>query len=110
MLYNNLGPNHTFYKVFKDINTADRSANPSVVHYGMLKSITYPTKGETEFVYEPNAIYVKKTFYPAAVTVPIGAQAGAVRSDVRTEFELPFSSILFCKFTKFGAHAVFISR
>ena len=32
----------------------ERKANKSLIETGMLKSITYPTKGRTEFLYEPN--------------------------------------------------------
>ncbi|MVM41090.1 hypothetical protein GO730_30910 [Spirosoma sp. HMF3257] len=36
--------------------TADRSSDGSYSLYGMLKRITYPTKGYTEITYEPNRV------------------------------------------------------
>lgn len=36
---------------------ADRSVNPLTIQAGMLKKVTYPTAGSTEFLYEPNDYY-----------------------------------------------------
>ena len=39
---------------FMTMGAVDRTPNPSVTHMGMLKKITYRTKGYKEFFYEPN--------------------------------------------------------
>lgn len=40
------------YHHFFNSTSSDRSVNPNVCHYGTLKSITYPTGGNTEFEWE----------------------------------------------------------
>jgi len=50
------------YHIFPPLNetityeygSVDRNVNPSTVHMGMLKKITYKTEGYKEFFYEPN--------------------------------------------------------
>ncbi|WP_239023199.1 RHS repeat protein [Flavobacterium endoglycinae] len=92
MLYNNLSPLSNFYKVFKDAGTADRSPNADVVGYGMLKSITYPTKGKTEFVYEPNSVYIDKTFYPPKTVYSIGQEAATTAKSIDSPvFNIPYA-------------------
>ena len=91
MLFNNLGPLSPLYTVFKNAITADRSPNPDVISSGMLKSITYPTKGKTEFTYEPNSVYIEKTFYPEIQTTPASAEASTNTANVCVPFTLPFS-------------------
>lgn len=39
---------------YESVGNADRSVNPLTIEAGSLKSIKYPTKGETRFEYEPN--------------------------------------------------------
>lgn len=41
--------------------SGNRKVNPNNIYYGMLKSITYPTGGKTEFLYEPNKTIETKT-------------------------------------------------
>ncbi len=91
MLFNNLGPLSPLYTVFKNAGTADRNPNESVIHFGMLKSITYPTKGRTAFEYEPNSVYIEKTFYPTPTVIPYGAVAGPKTTNVCIDFSVPFS-------------------
>lgn len=43
-----LGSTHWYYP------GVSRSVNTGTVHYGMLKKITYPTGGHSEYTYEPN--------------------------------------------------------
>jgi len=45
-----------------EVGDADRTINPNKVAAASLKSITYPTKGKTEFVFEPNQYYGKPVF------------------------------------------------
>ncbi|MBF4507807.1 hypothetical protein IRZ83_14115 [Flavobacterium sp. JLP] len=74
-VYNNLNEeNGDFYKAFL-LASANRNANPNTVYYGMLKSITYPTKGKTELVYEPNSVNIDKKFYPPSTTTDVAYQA-----------------------------------
>jgi hypothetical protein len=40
-------------EIFND-NITTRNTNSRVVHYGVLKSIVYPTGGATEFIFEPH--------------------------------------------------------
>lgn len=49
---------------------ANREVNTSVVHYGALKKIIYPTGGSTEIQYEPND-YSKALFGPTYNGEPI---------------------------------------
>ncbi len=44
------------------IGLADRSIDPDKMKAGMLTKISYPTKGYTEFEYEPNSFYGKNQF------------------------------------------------
>lgn len=52
---------------------------------GMLKKVTYPTKGYTQFYYEPNTYknsagnYISNQFYPLANVLESENQAGGVR-------------------------------
>jgi hypothetical protein len=39
------------------ISGADRSVNPNKIHFGSLKTITYPTGGTATITYEPNQYY-----------------------------------------------------
>ncbi|MDX6187772.1 hypothetical protein SGQ83_00280 [Flavobacterium sp. Fl-318] len=51
-----------------DFNGADKEPNESFAKIGLLKRITYPTKGHTEFDYEGNTYWGEKTTYPAKKT------------------------------------------
>jgi hypothetical protein len=42
-------------------NAADRSPDTLSSRYGLLEKVTYPTKGFTEIIYEPNSYYGQKT-------------------------------------------------
>ncbi|WP_348812005.1 RHS repeat domain-containing protein [Flavobacterium maritimum] len=42
--------------LFRNVN-GDRDADPQFGIKGMLKKITYPTKGYNEFIYEPHSVY-----------------------------------------------------
>lgn len=42
--------------LFRNVN-GDRDADPQFGIKGMLKKITYPTKGYNEFIYEPHSLY-----------------------------------------------------
>jgi hypothetical protein len=41
-------------KIPADYITADKEVNPTIVHFGNLKKITYPTGGNSTILYEPN--------------------------------------------------------
>lgn len=41
--------------------TGNREVKPNVVHYGMMKKITHPTKGQTEINYEPHKDIIVET-------------------------------------------------
>jgi len=61
----NLIPRHkirVLNGVLRDIGSADRTIHPSKVEAGSLKSITYPTKGKTEFIFESNEYFGKPVF------------------------------------------------
>jgi len=75
LIYNNLPSQDLLYTVFKNAITADRYPNADVVGYGMLKSITYATKGKTVFTYEPNSVYVSKTIEPPVKIISDGTMA-----------------------------------
>ncbi len=45
------------------VGGADRTPNEECIKYGSLKSITYPTKGKTEFVWEINRINREKSLF-----------------------------------------------
>ncbi|KMQ59538.1 hypothetical protein ACM46_20885 [Chryseobacterium angstadtii] len=47
---------------------ADKEPNPTYSKLGMLKKITYPTKGYTELEYEGNTYWGEKTIYPPLFT------------------------------------------
>ncbi|MDH6251243.1 hypothetical protein M2347_000970 [Chryseobacterium sp. H1D6B] len=49
-------PNFTLNKTTGDYSITDntREPNPSVCSLGLLKTITYPAKGKSEFIYEPH--------------------------------------------------------
>lgn len=44
-------------------NSATRACNPECLHYGMLKTIIYPTGGVTEYVYEPH-VFTGTSYIP----------------------------------------------
>lgn len=58
---NRMIPNFTLNKTTGDYTITDntREPNPSVCSVGLLKTIIYPTKGKSEFIYEPHQ-YSKK--------------------------------------------------
>jgi YD repeat-containing protein len=90
MLYNNLSPLSLLYPAFKNAGAADRTPNATVVGYGMLKSIIYPTKGKTELIYEPNSVYIDKTFYPPKKQLSIGIEAATTSKTIDSEvFNIP---------------------
>lgn len=91
LIYNNLSKHHFLYSIFKNIGS-NRKVNTAVVHYGMLKSITYPTKGKTELYYEPNQFYTPKIVYPDPVLVSTGAEASTSAGSISSyHFTLPFT-------------------
>ncbi|MEN2401690.1 hypothetical protein GKZ90_0018005, partial [Flavobacterium sp. MC2016-06] len=74
-VYNNLTPDDgDFYKAFLVAN-ANRKPNPLTAYFGMLKNITYPTKGKTEIVYGSNSVYGDEKIYPPSTIADIGYQA-----------------------------------
>jgi len=77
MVYNNLGSGDTYFSNFSVVTT-NREPNPQVSYYGMLHDIIYPTGGKTEFVYEPNSVYVTKTITPPPTGVNAGDQGQSV--------------------------------
>lgn len=86
---------------FKDI-TSNRNPNSNFVYYGMLKSITYPTKGKTEFVYEPNTVYMNRWIVPPPISVQIGSEAN---SEMLNESSISDITIPFGQKVKVYAHA-----
>lgn len=50
--------------------TGNRESNPTLVHYGLLSSITYPTKGKDSLIYESNTYYTSKDSLPPLTSVP----------------------------------------
>ncbi|AZA85539.1 hypothetical protein EG349_01395 [Chryseobacterium shandongense] len=74
MIYNNLvnqdpvNSSDVVFKAFQYINS-NRNPNSSYTKNGMLKNIYYPTKGKTEFIYEPNSVAKQKIITPPIQTV-----------------------------------------
>ncbi|NML56758.1 hypothetical protein [Chryseobacterium cheonjiense] len=56
------------YNAFQNISS-NRKPDFGYTAKGMLKNIYYPTKGKTEFVYEPNSISKDKTITPSPQTI-----------------------------------------
>lgn len=95
MLYNNLGPLSFLYTAFKNAGAADRTPNAAVVGYGMLKNIIYPTKGKTEFSYEPNSVYIDKTIYPPKVSMSTGIEADTTPKSIDSPvFTIPHNQMV----------------
>ncbi len=74
MIYNNLvnqDPVNNSDAVFKAFQYVNSNRNPNSIYTknGMLKNIYYPTKGRTEFIYEPNSVPRDKTIIPPIQTV-----------------------------------------
>lgn len=49
-------------------NGANKEPDPNFAKIGMLKRVTYPTKGYTDLEYEGNTYWGEKTIYPAITT------------------------------------------
>lgn len=47
---------------YESIGNANKNVNPATIEAGSLKSIKYPTKGETRFEYEPNKFFGVNAF------------------------------------------------
>lgn len=70
-----------------DYEGADKEIDGNFVARGLLKKITYPTKGYTTFDYEPNTYYGERKIYPNKVNVNVTAMVSdtaTVRHDTRT--------------------------
>lgn len=79
IISNNIPVNtsNMFYNAFKNVGS-NRSPNLAYTGNGMLKNIYYPTKGRTEFIYEPNSIVKDKLITPG----PTGIASFAVSETV----------------------------
>ncbi len=70
-----VSPQGFYFPTYRDINNwcgtgtdpngtyiqgGDRSSDPSAVRNGLLSTVTYPTGGYTELIYEPNTIKIDK--------------------------------------------------
>ena len=73
-------PNSVIYSVFNDQKLANRRPNKNVGYYGLLKKITYPTKGETTIEYEP---HIK-----GKVNIPVYPSKNHFSLNVQTDDEL----------------------
>ena len=84
-----LGPNMV-------IEGADRHIDEDKMKYGMLVSITYPTKGSTKFIYEPHDFLTNKvtdltTFIPFDVIVEAELLSGTQAvTDISSPFIINF--------------------
>ena len=55
---------------------ADKSVDPTYAVKGLLKKVTYPTKGYTELTYEPNSYWSEETIYPSKQQLSLSTSTG----------------------------------
>jgi len=92
--YNNGKPNNNLIpKGVADYNLkkynyggADKEPDPDFSKIGMLKRITYPTKGYTDIEYEGNTYWGEKTIYPDLVYKQIQTKTDNFTDESTNEF------------------------
>ena len=102
--YNNLPDFHYIKENEEEFNTflhnytGNRKPNADYAKHGLLKKITYPTKGYTEFEYEGNFTDIPVIIYPPYVEDNIHLepeQFAPVNNSVEKFLTIPFSQRLY---------------
>ncbi len=62
-----IAANFVLYNALSGLEAADRSPSSTHANFGMIKEITYPTKGKNEFSYEGHGYYGEVTTNPPYV-------------------------------------------
>ncbi|GAA4275499.1 hypothetical protein GCM10022259_02230 [Aquimarina mytili] len=70
-----LGPSINPILTYYDVG-ANKNPDPSKAQIGLLKQITYPTKGYERFEYEGNSYYGEKVVSPPKVNLSLSANTG----------------------------------
>ncbi|MEP4093952.1 hypothetical protein [Reichenbachiella sp.] len=69
--------------------SSSRDANTQISHIGLLKKITYPTGGTTEFAYESNMATINKEVNDEVVLRSLNANSTAAPHDRWSGFNMP---------------------
>lgn len=72
--------------------TANREVNPSVIYYGMLKEIEYPTRGYSKISYEANSTIEKVTELKYKAATSLYARKGSNIAGSENSASLKFTS------------------